>query len=82
MVKIPVPGSKVGAKPWGRPGRGMLVLGIDSCLTALDANIQKTIRRIECSRYCCGTSCTSNSTSWLSSSCFYGNEEVQIFEVD
>ena len=80
MVKVPVPGSKVGASPWGRPGRRMLVLGIDSCTTALEVNIHKTIRRIECPRYCCGLK--SNSTSWLSSSHFYGTEELQIFEVD
>ena len=48
------------------------MLGIDSCTNALEVNIHKTIRRIECSHYCCG----------LSSSYFYGTEELQIFDVN
>ena len=54
MVKIPVPGSKVGAKLRGLSEEGMLVLGIDSCTTASEVNIHKPIRRIECLRYCYG----------------------------
>ena len=36
------------------PGVGMLVLGTGSCTTPLEVNIHKTIRRMECSCYCCG----------------------------
>ena len=54
MVKIPVPGSKIGAKPWGSSTEEDVVLGIDSCTTALAVNIYKTFKLIECSCYCCG----------------------------
>ena len=54
MVKILLPGSKVGAKPRGSSGEGMLELGIDSCTTSLEDNTHTTIIQIEYSRNCCG----------------------------
>ena len=38
MVQIPVPGLKIGAKPWGLPG-GMLALGIDWYIPVLGYSI-------------------------------------------
>ena len=52
--KNPGTWSKVGAKPRVPSEERDLMLGIDSCTPALELNMHKTIRRIECSRYCCG----------------------------